>query len=129
LLFDLLALKFDLRREGREVPSAREYLDRFPSRSRLACSARDASTSTLVVGYGLLVVASGLCGRVRLVRLTTLSAMAGYAVLALDASLRRVATDSNHHPNILLAALGVTGAVVAHLVRRIWAPSTYHYES
>jgi serine/threonine-protein kinase len=81
----------------------------------------DAATSSLVVGYSLVIAASGLWNRVRLVWLTTALAMAGYAALALDVSLRRQHLDSNHHPNILLAALAVTGFVVAQHVRRIWA--------
>jgi serine/threonine-protein kinase len=84
-----------------------------------------AATSSLIVGYPLLIAASGLWHRVPLVWLTTAFSMLGYAALALDARSRGVAIDSNHHPNILLAALAVTGFVVAHQVRRISALSHY----
>jgi serine/threonine-protein kinase len=86
----------------------------------------DATTDALIVGYPLLIAASGLWYRVRLVWLTTAWAVAGYASLALDAFLRGVSSDSNHHPNIVMAALAVTGFVVAHQVKRIWALSSYY---
>lgn len=85
----------------------------------------DAATSSLVVCYPLVIAASGLWNRVRLVWFTTALAMAGYAALAVDASLRRPTLDSNHHPNIFLAALAVTGYVVAQHVRRIRALRAY----
>ena len=50
----------------------------------------DASASTLVVGYPLLVAASGLWFRVRLVWFTTLLAEAAYGALLLDAWERSV---------------------------------------
>src|SRR5204863_294337 len=76
--------------------------------------------------YPLLIAASGLWNRVRLVWLTTALAVAGYGVLAADAFFRGVAGDSNHHPNIIMAALVVTGFVVAHQIKRIWALSSYY---
>jgi serine/threonine-protein kinase len=81
----------------------------------------DAPTSSLIVGYPLLIAASGLWSRVRLVWLTTGMAMCGYALLALGAK-----SADNHRPNIVLAALLVTGYVVAHQVKRIWALSSYY---
>jgi serine/threonine-protein kinase len=50
--------------------------------------------------------------------------MLGYATLACDAAHRGAAVDANHHPDIVLAALAVTGFVVAHQVKRIWALSS-----
>ena len=69
----------------------------------------DGATSSLVVGYALLIAVSGLFLRVRLVALTTVLALVGYVALALDVSLRRPSLDSNHHPNIFLASLAVLG--------------------
>jgi serine/threonine-protein kinase len=84
-----------------------------------------AATSSLTVGYPLLIAISGLWYRVRLVWLTTILSMAGYALLAFDGWTRGAAVDSNHYPNIFLAALAVAGFVVAHQVRRISALSDY----
>jgi serine/threonine-protein kinase len=79
----------------------------------------DAAASPLVVGYPLLIAASGLWSKVRLVWLTTGLSMAGYALLALDAWRRAAASDGNHHPNILLATMVVMGLVIAQQVRRL----------
>jgi tRNA A-37 threonylcarbamoyl transferase component Bud32 len=86
----------------------------------------DAATSSLVIFYAVLIAASGLGNRVRLVWLTTGLSMAGFAALALDVFRRGVPTGSNHHPNIFLAALGVTGFVIAYQVKRNWALSSYY---
>ena len=86
----------------------------------------DASGSALVVGYPLLVAASGLWFRVRLVWFTTLLAELFYGALTLDASARGVLSGKDQWPNIFMAALAVTGFIVAHQVRRIRALSSYY---
>ena len=48
---------------------------------------------------------------------------AGLPLLAIDAWLRDAPQDSNHHPDIILAGLAVTGLVIAQQVRRIRALS------
>jgi serine/threonine-protein kinase len=82
-----------------------------------------APASSLIGAYPLLIAASGLWSRVRLVWLTTALSIIGYSALALDAFLRGVRVDSNHHPNIVIAVLAVTGFVVDLQVRRIRALS------
>lgn len=86
----------------------------------------DGATSLLTVGYALLIAASGLWSRVRLVWLTTAAAVVGYALLAIDVHRRIHEPPANYHPNIFLAALIVTGFIVAHQVRRFWALSAYY---
>jgi serine/threonine-protein kinase len=76
-----------------------------------------ADDSSLVVAYAMLITASGLWNRVRLVWLTTALAMLSYSILAADAFLRGLPRDSNHHPNIILTALAVTGLIIAQQVR------------
>lgn len=80
-----------------------------------------APTSSMIVGYPLVIAASGLWSRVRIVWLTTFVAMAGYLCIAWGAP-----SVENHRPNVVLASLLVTGYVVAHLVKRIWALSSYY---
>jgi serine/threonine-protein kinase len=89
--------------------------------------------TTLLVGYPLLVAASGLWWRVRLVWITTLMAMAAYVWLYIDAALAwrgghlawRPSPDLQH-PNIFLAGLLLTGYVVARQVKRILLLSQYY---
>jgi serine/threonine-protein kinase len=80
-----------------------------------------ASASSLVIGFPMLIAASGLWNRVRLVWITTAASILGYSALALDAWLWDAPRDSNHHPDIVLAGLAVTGLIVAQQVRRIRA--------
>ncbi len=85
----------------------------------------NAFDSDLVVAYLLLIAASGLWFRVRLVWFTTLLAVAGYGVLAF--APHAVSTGgTRHYVNIVIATLLATGYVVARQVRRIWALSTYY---
>ncbi len=86
----------------------------------------DAATSLLTVGYALLIVASGLWSRVRLVWLTTVASVVGYALLAIDIHSRISEPPESYHPNVFLATLVVTGLIVAHQVRRFWALSAYY---
>jgi serine/threonine-protein kinase len=80
-----------------------------------------AANSSLVIGFTMLIAASGLWHRVRLVWFTTGLSMVGYCLLAVDAYLRNIRYDDNHHPDIVLAGLAVTGLVIAQQVRRIRA--------
>jgi serine/threonine-protein kinase len=68
----------------------------------------------LIVGYPLLIAASALWGRERLVWLATGLAIAGFAALP-------VATPETfgHFANVVVASLAILGAVVARLVRRL----------
>src|SRR5262249_5307972 len=84
--------------------------------------------TTLLVGYPLLIAASGLWWRVRLVWITTIMACAAFCGLYLDAALwwrggGLIWRSSPEliHPNIFAAGLALTGYVVARQVRRILA--------
>ncbi len=78
----------------------------------------DAVTSSLIIGYPLLIAVSGLWQRVRLVWLTTGLVLAGYAVLAGEARFRGGGLDPNHYPNVLFVVLALHGFIIAHQVRR-----------
>jgi serine/threonine-protein kinase len=85
----------------------------------------DAADDAMVVGYPLVVAASGLWFRVGPVWLATALAETGYGWLALDAGLR--GTLWRHtHPNIVMAVIAVTGFVVARQVKRLLALSSYY---
>jgi eukaryotic-like serine/threonine-protein kinase len=102
----------------------------------LTNSAGDAEVhveTTLLVGYPLLIAASGLWWRVNIVWNTTALAMTAYTWLYVDAALYRRAgrlvwhaSPDLQHPNIFLAALFLTGYVVARQVRRILLLSRYY---
>ena len=89
--------------------------------------------TTLLVGYPLLIAASGLWWRVHLVWITTIMALAAFAGLYVDAALW---WRDNHlawrpspdllHPNIFAAGLALTGYVVARQVNRILALGRYY---
>ncbi len=78
----------------------------------------DAVTSSLVIGYPLLITVSGLWQRVRLVWLTTCLCLVGYAALACEARLRDAGLDPNHYPNVQLLILALNGFIVAQQIRR-----------
>jgi serine/threonine-protein kinase len=88
----------------------------------------DASNSALVVGYPLLIASAGLWFQVHLVWITTLLAEAAYAALVLWNRLQGGAGIADGDPwwNIVMAALMVTGFVIAQQVRRLWAISFYY---
>ncbi|AGA25450.1 serine/threonine-protein kinase [Singulisphaera acidiphila] len=87
----------------------------------------DALQSTLLVGYPLLIAASGLWSRTRLVWFTTVLAEIGYLLLFLDHWHNPGwASSRAQYPNIFMAALAVTGFVVARQVKRMWALSHYY---
>ena len=78
--------------------------------------------------HPLLIAASGLWFRVRLVWFTTALAIVAYGLLYLDKAATRPVWQPSQYPNIFMAALGVTGFIVVRQVKRIWALSAY-YES
>ena len=89
--------------------------------------------TTLLVGYPLLIAASGLWWRMNLVWITTALAMCAYVWLYVDAAfgwrngkISWTPSPDLQHPNIFLAALLVTGYVVARQVRRILLLSQYY---
>ncbi len=85
----------------------------------------DATDTSLVVGYPLLIAASGLWSRVRLVWYTTALAAGFYALLYFEAAARQALGADAQYPNIFLAALAVEGLVVAHQIKRLRALSAY----
>jgi eukaryotic-like serine/threonine-protein kinase len=85
----------------------------------------DALESSLVVGFALLIAASGLWSTVRLVWFSTGLAMVCYALLALDSHARHPWVHFQY-PNAFLAALAVTGFVIARQVRRMGSLSRYY---
>ena len=111
---------------------------RWSERARCAWAATDVVALTsvlsmleafgtdLVVGYPLLIAASGLWFRVPLVWLTTILAVAGYAWLAFDAAFRPMPPPRPHYTNIFISALFVTGFVVVRQLKRVLAISTYY---
>ena len=86
----------------------------------------DAVGSSMVVGYPLLVAASGLWFRVGLVWLATALAELGFGLLVLDAWARGTLWDHDHHPNIVMAAIAVAGFIVARQVNRLLVLSSYY---
>jgi serine/threonine-protein kinase len=89
--------------------------------------------TTLMVGYPILVAASGLWWRTWLVWTTTAMAMAGYVWLYLDAAIFRRGgklvwnpSPDLEHSNIFLAGLLLIAYVVARQVKRILLLSQYY---
>lgn len=88
--------------------------------------------STLLVGYPLLIAASGLWFRIKLVWFTTILAVAGYLFLYLNTAIDWTApfpTWSGHdlqYPNIYVAGLLLTGFVVARQLKRTLALGRYY---
>jgi len=80
-----------------------------------------AVDSSLIIGFPILIASSGLWNRVRMVWFTTTLSILGYSALATDAWLHGAPHVTNHHPDIILAGLAVTGLVIAQQVRRIHA--------
>jgi serine/threonine-protein kinase len=89
--------------------------------------------TTLLVGYPLLIAASGLWWRVHLVWITTILAMLAFAGLYFNAALWWEGgrlywrpSPSLVHPNIFAAGLALTGYVVVRQVKRILALGRYY---
>ena len=80
----------------------------------------------LLIGYPLLVAASGLLSRVRLVLFTTTTCVAAFAALMLATPEE---PKKPHFCIIFIAALLVLGGIVAAQVKRLRALSRYYERS
>jgi serine/threonine-protein kinase len=90
----------------------------------------DGAASALVVGYPLIIVASGLWFRVRFVGFMTLLSLLSYGVLVIDFYYWRPELHAGMHAGmdrhvIFALALLVIGAVVAYLVQRVRTLSNF----
>ena len=90
----------------------------------------DGAASSLLVGYPLIIVASGLWFRVRFVWFITLLSLLSYGVLVIDFYCRRpelqqfVSAGVDRHV-IFAVALVVLGSVVSYLVQRVRILSSF----
>jgi predicted Ser/Thr protein kinase len=89
--------------------------------------------SSLLVGYPLMIAASGLWFRVNVVWFTTGLSIACYLLLYVDSALHRIPIppelairENWQYPNIFVASLALTGFVIARQVKRILALSQYY---
>ncbi|NUQ62246.1 MAG: serine/threonine protein kinase [Pirellulales bacterium] len=90
----------------------------------------DGAASPLVVGYPLLIVGSGLWFRVRFVWFMTALSLASYGVLVVEfyywsPELQRNFDRAPDRHVVFIVAMLVTAAVVAYLVDRVRALSSY----
>jgi serine/threonine-protein kinase len=91
-------------------------------------------TSSLMVGYPLLIAGSGLWFRVRFVWFMTALALLSYGVLLLDfyvwrhALLRTAMTVTYDRHVVFLVAMIVLAGTVSYLVQRVRALSSYYGE-
>jgi hypothetical protein len=76
----------------------------------------------ILVGYAVLVTASGLWFSVRLVVVSTIGCILSYAVLLI---IRHEPTNQPHYPLIFMTALAVIGSIVAFQVHRVRTLSRY----
>ncbi|MBI5820658.1 MAG: serine/threonine protein kinase [Verrucomicrobia bacterium] len=86
----------------------------------------DAFLSPLIVGYPMLVVASGLWFRVSLVAFTTVVAALVYSVLVFDNYCRGAGQGQWNWHAIFVVALAIIGFIVAYQVRRVRALSRFY---
>jgi serine/threonine-protein kinase len=80
----------------------------------------------LMIGYPLILTASGLWFSVRLVVVSALASVISFALLLY---LRHEPTQQPHYPVIFTAALAVIGGIVAFQVHRVRALSRYFEQS
>ncbi len=90
------------------------------------------ATSSLVIGYPLIIVGSGLWFRVRFVWFITLLSLLSYGVLVLDfyywrpdAVRLQLYPEINRHV-IFAVSLVVLGSVVSYLVERVRVLSSFY---
>jgi serine/threonine-protein kinase len=84
-------------------------------------------TDSLVAGYFLLVIASGLWFRERLVWLTTGMAVVAYALLVMVVGFEgSLAPESPYRHVVFAAALAVSGVITGYQVKRVRALSLYY---
>ncbi len=86
----------------------------------------ESPESPLMIGYPLLVAASGLWFRVGLVWFTTAACLAGYGWLILSTVWQGHPPTLPHHNGIFALALVLEGAMVAYQVQRVRALSRYY---
>lgn len=87
----------------------------------------DGLTTPLVAGYFLLIAASGLWFRERLVWFTTVLAVGSYGALTVVTSHGHGnSSDSPYRHLLFMAALAVSGLIVAYQVKRVRALSLYY---
>jgi len=86
----------------------------------------DGLATSLVAGYFLLVIASGLWFRERLVWFTTGMAVAAYGALVLRTGLVESSLESPYRHVIFVAALAVSGIITGYQVKRVRALSRYY---
>lgn len=89
-----------------------------------AVALADGPRGMLLIGYPLLVVASSLFFRIRLVVFTTIVSLATFAVLM---TIRPEEARPSHYPLMYGATLIVIGCVVAYQVHRVRALSRYYH--
>lgn len=82
----------------------------------------DGPIGPLLVGYPLLITASGQFFQVRMVWYTTLVSMLSYSILLL---IRSEYSSVPHYPILFAAVLMILGLIVAHQVERIRTLSQY----
>jgi serine/threonine-protein kinase len=99
----------------------------------LALNLLNRPESALLVGYPLMIAASGLWFRMGLVWFTSALSIAGYLFIYLSAALdwskafpTWAARGNLQYPNIFIACLLLTGFVVARQVKRILALGRYY---
>ncbi len=102
------------KRLGRYIPPAWIITDMILY--TIALYLVDGVTSSLVVGFPLLIALAGFWARADLVWIATGFAIAGYSGLQFVCT-----TDgsSNHFPDIVIAAMLIIGISVAHQVKRL----------
>ncbi len=84
--------------------------------------------TALVSGYFLIVSASGLWFRERMVWLTTFLAVAAYATLALRQEFVELIRESPYRHFVFATALAASGFVISYQVRRVLALSRFYQQ-
>jgi serine/threonine-protein kinase len=82
--------------------------------------------SPVIIGFPVLIAASGLWFQVRLVWVTTALTAVAYAALVLAFYLRDRSVEGLHKHIIFVVGLAVLGLVVAYQVQRVRALSRYY---
>lgn len=83
-------------------------------------------TTSMVAGYFLLIAASGLWFRERVVWITTGMAVVGYGILVLEAGLMQATLESPYRHVIFALALAISGLITGYQVKRVRALSQYY---
>jgi eukaryotic-like serine/threonine-protein kinase len=86
----------------------------------------EAVVSPVVIGFPLLIAASGLWFHVRLVWVTTVLVVVAYCCLVLESLLHHGAVVGIHKHIMFVVGLAVLGFVIAYQVQRVRALSRYY---